>query len=713
MRVILLLWLVILNVKTAYSQTTPLKAADISKIYPEIDGSLKKLKGKDLTEKLLLAPYDGSALLLALSKTSPGFMAGTTADELIVALSNLRVNSFNQLLPEILGPLNHPGNRNIRIQTPLGMLQWPYQEQPLAVGSTFVYSTAIMAYTLPFRTGLTKALYGQLADVGLVTGGVNEYEWVAEGKTANVREEIMFAIETRFIKFRSIKRETVEHNNDPTAAGRYIVERGYIGPDAGNSNVTMMNPRRLQPTNTHRVTVETIQEAKVERCPDENGIIKGETLSSITIRITAAATGTGSPLFTEVTSQGTTTGQVNEAAELTGYDWKVNSQARNESLNTGQNFKISENMLMRDMDANGPGAPTYTIDEPLVSGEGNGEDAQKLYKLLSNSSIVMYGQLLDVYENAEKQWRSGACVELVVGSGQEPRNLKPGEPRRIAIESRHSYQAPPISVPVTGTAAGGTLTPLKPVQTPSASFMFTPDGNGKGGGAVKFTSVSQRGIAKEVFIDFTGSGSAFKVIVNYQKTSDGETLMKGKDEFMSITLANEKWQSTVFANTTFFYYGKPGEKEVHIDREQINSKVLFKALEGYSEFELVKKSPEMEVIGSKHKEGQDVSEKMFSSMLMVPNVSFSFKDNEVQDFVIDFDFPDDGEGRTPVGGGVLLIRGDQDENDVVFSKKKIIDPNSPYRTEHRIVFKKKTSVKNDYGYSNETEFAEITILSPF
>lgn len=99
----------------AAAQQRPLTAADFPKVAPKIDESLLKLKGKDLTERILLMPYDGTALRFALGKVSPEFLNGTSADDLIAELSTLQAESIKQILPDILTSLERRG-RELKTQ---------------------------------------------------------------------------------------------------------------------------------------------------------------------------------------------------------------------------------------------------------------------------------------------------------------------------------------------------------------------------------------------------------------------------------------------------------------------------------------------------------------------------------------------------------------------------------------------------------------------
>lgn len=257
----------------ATAQQRPLTAADFPKEIPKVDESLRGLKGKDLTERLLLTPYDGTALRLALGMTSPEFLKGTSAEKLIAELSALRAASMKQLLPEILTPIHHRSTSGLRTQIPGAMLNLQTQQFAQArMVHPLAFFTAVYAVVPRLSYGATMEERNEFPDNNYSLTGVNEYEYVVNGSTANVREEITYSIETRYIRWRHLKRETVEKNDDPKALGRYVVERGIM--DSKSNEIKSVHPRRLRPTSTNRVTIETINEAKVERCPTADGITR-------------------------------------------------------------------------------------------------------------------------------------------------------------------------------------------------------------------------------------------------------------------------------------------------------------------------------------------------------------------------------------------------------------------------------------------------------
>ena len=508
------------------AQPRPLTTADLPRVSPQLPAdvaALRGTKGKPLVERLVLAPDAGATLRLALGMTSPEFMKGAKTEELIAALSALRADSMKQLLPEVLGPLEVRGAQDVALAAAQRDGYAFAASTTMAVGQS--RAAGIMPAALrvesarwPWPTRMLVAAHGDAVvrtvhapNASSAAGrlwpaeqqtymAVNEYEIVVGGMTANVREEITFLFETRHVGFRHVKRETVEQNGDPAAVGRYVVEQGTIEPATGVSSVKTSHARRLRPTSTHRVTTETIREAKVERCPDAAGVTRGQTLASATVRATAAATGSGAPSFIESIARGTATGRVNDEAALTGVEWDVKSETRMEALNAGENFSLSQSM--RIVTTEGSSDVSITPSELGVTGVGSGEAARKMLSIQDGLGSSGFGPLLQSYDTAEAGWRRGACVELTVASGAQPARLRSGESRRLVVEARHRFEPAPPEVPVTGRPSGGSVAPGEPVRAPAAALTFKADAGGDGGGAVSFNSVSRRGIAREVSVSF-------------------------------------------------------------------------------------------------------------------------------------------------------------------------------------------------------------------
>ena len=693
---------VVSGVLPATAQQRPLTAADFPKGNPKADESLRGLKGKDLTENLLLRPYDGTALRLAFGKSSPEFLKGKSAEELIAELSMLRAESMKQVVPDILAPLNHRGTFGVKIQVPGAMLHQRRQEftqartvHPLAF-LTAVYAEAQrQLYEAPFEGPR------EFADNDYSITGVNEYEYVTQGMTANVREEIITSYETRHIRYRHVKRETVEQNDDPNAVGRHVVEQGTIDSRSGSNTIKSVHPRRLRPTSSFRVTTETIIEAKVERCPTADGLTRGETLFSMTVRGTAAAMSNGAPLFMEVVSPGKATGHVDDAASLTGFDWEVSSRSRHESLNAGDNYQLSQTTKMQIQNLHGDVAVSEERGQLVVSGVGSTEDARKLLSVQDASMVLTYGPLLNMYDQAEAGWRRGSCVELVVPSGTE-RRVRRGEAHRLVVEARHKYEAPPLAVPVTGAPAGGTLTPQNPVQTPSAAFTFKSEGEGENGGVVKFKSVSRRGIARDVNVGFVLEGKpVYKVTVSYIKSARKDMNMNSDEDRVNMNSSSQSSEDVAYSFSLLHYPVKfPKDNEQIIISAQFPElqnppgKIIILNNEGYSEY-IIKEKP-LEAtgpFGAVTEKGKEEQQRYFSSAPLPPTVSFIFKNNELIFFSGGVEFPEVEDGLSPVSSSF----GIEKDNKKYFPLKpvKVTDPNSPYKWVYEFEY------KNEAGYSQQ------------
>jgi hypothetical protein len=446
------------------AQQRPLTAADVPRVSPSAAAgavALSGLNGKALVERLLMEPDAGATLRLAIGMTSPEFQKAANIETLVAALSALRADSMKQLLPALLAPIEARDAQRIAQQAfgdlpPMARSITIRRHLSGAEGMMAALDGEPLTWPLPASsfatTHLVAAARAWPSEKQTFTG-VNEYEIVAKGMTANVREEITMIFEGQQVGLRQVKRETIEQNGDPAAVGSYVVERGTFEPASGVNTVKASHARRLRPTSTHRVTTETVREAKADRCPDAAGLSHGLTIASVTIRATAGATGTGSPSLLESVAHGTATGHVNDVAKLAGIDWDVKSETRLETLSAGEDFRLSQSMRL----VTNPGGSvpvTVTAGELGVTGVGSTEAARKMLSIQDGFSQDAFGPLLFAYDAAESEWRAGACVELAVASGAEPKQLQAGEARRLVVEARHRYDKEPPAVPATAAPGG-------------------------------------------------------------------------------------------------------------------------------------------------------------------------------------------------------------------------------------------------------------------
>jgi len=677
---------------TSTAQQRTLTAADLPKTIPQFDKSLQGVKGKALTEMIWFQPYDWSNLLLALNSTHPDFLKGVTAKELIWELSNIRAASFEELLPVILPALiERTVEPRRHISEDLGSYKLQFGQ---GRGMTALVFSGIFQAHVPLLFYQIASTEDKTGSENIISGGFNEYEYVFNGLTANVREEIKFSVDKKYVTIHHLKREIVEQNGDPTALGRHVVERGFYGSASEKNSLQPRHPRKLKVVSTHRATTETIRQVTVERCPDGNGLSHGETLASSTIRITAAASISGSPVFMEVVSRGNLKGQVSDAAELMSFDWEVKSNARKESLNDGQNFGITGSMTLNSWDFKGAGTPSFNFGETNVTGVGTTEEAKKMLSIMNASRTDALALILLAYSFAETEWRNGGCIELVVASGSEPKKLTSGEARRVVVEARHSNDPSPTSVPVLGNPWGGTITPDKQVKTPSAGFTFKLGANGESSGGVRFSSVSRRGIAKDAYVDFNLGKVPVKIELSYfentSKTLKRPTLpgvdIKGGDEKETTTSAHSLviyHHPSAAALNRGFLIAVDGEKA------EPGSKTQYIIDEGYVGYEkktelaeISAKAGNVDIVTSRE-EGENSSFDAFSNPRYKSTVMLT-KGNKSEPamFMWQVSYLAKKDGEEFVAGNSFYIsKGDEG---VRWIEKKITDPQSPYKTEYLI-----------------------------
>lgn len=426
--------------------------------------------------------------------------------------------------------------------------------------------------------------------------------------------------------------------------------------------------------------------------PNRRWHYEGETFSSITIRGTAAAMSNGSPAFLEIVSSGKVTGHVNDAATLTGLDWEVSSQSRHESLNQGENFRLSQTSTLRTQNMQGEVSVGFEYGELVVSGVGSTEDARNVLSAQQAICTGSFGHLLNVYDQAEEGWRWGNCVELVVASGEEPQRLRSGETRKLIVEARHRYEPPPLAVPVTGKPTGGTLTPTEPVKTPSATFTFKSDEDGEGGGFVTFKSVSRRGIARDAIVGFAPIGrTPIKVEVSYFQ-NETKTLKRATLPGIKIEGGEEREDFIMFHNSILYHYPsasslKQGFLVMAEKKQEEGGKTVYQLEDGYYSYtkkvevaEITGMAGNIEMVKGKE-EGSNKNIEGVASLNHPSEIVF-FKGNAYDSASISWIVQYPAKSNNDIAyGAFIIVKGDKG---VIWQENKITEPNSLYKTEYVI-----------------------------
>ena len=249
-----------------------------------------------------------------------------------------------------------------------------------------------------------------------------------------------------------------------------------------------------QRTDTQGLTLD----ASTPYCPDASGLSRGTFTSKI--QGSSVVSSAGGPLNrnASLTVQSSVAGHVNDAANLTTYDL----------LNLVLNVLGS---------SAGNDAPGYYLDgysitaisattSPLVVGGRVVATAGARSAIHGMSSaeagrdvtaLVRWEELIvqQMYQTAERIWKKGQCVEVVLTKGPDPKGISSGQTSGFTAEVHHRPDGDQLDKPiVAGDSLNGVVKPDGKPTLPPAQFTFTAESGHPR--STTLTSTSNRGIGK-------------------------------------------------------------------------------------------------------------------------------------------------------------------------------------------------------------------------
>jgi hypothetical protein len=140
-------------------------------------------------------------------------------------------------------------------------------------------------------------------------------------------------------------------------------------------------------------------------------------------------------------------------------------------------------------------------------GEGSTLDAQ--VALWGSMTIFVETMVMAAAREAEKLWKDGSCVELIVDP--EGGDVDPDSITDVVAKVRHVVEGNELDKPVTATLVGvKTVDPAGEKQPAPATVKYTAGSEEGETGDIAFESVSNRGIAKKT-VRFTVGSTAWTV----------------------------------------------------------------------------------------------------------------------------------------------------------------------------------------------------------
>lgn len=173
---------------------------------------------------------------------------------------------------------------------------------------------------------------------------------------------------------------------------------------------------------------------------------------------------------------------------------------------------------------------------------GQGTTVDEQVKLWGSTNLFMETTVAAASKEAEKLWRSGKCLELIVDP--EGGDVEPDSITEVTAKLKHKIEGNELDKPIEATLSGvKTLEPAGEKQPAPATVAYTAGPNDGDVGKIAFKSVSNRGIAEKTVtftvrpatwnVTFTGtdtevfgpvSNTFAAVLTDLKITANGEVL---------------------------------------------------------------------------------------------------------------------------------------------------------------------------------------------
>jgi hypothetical protein len=226
---------------------------------------------------------------------------------------------------------------------------------------------------------------------------------------------------------------------------------------------------------------------EINSCPDSSGHAAG-TLSLARQEEQTPTGGTGSGFARQF--KGTFTLVVGDDASLTSIEAQMNMQDGSHGPASTSGDWYETVAVPATIDPNGG----ISIDVNKGTHYGTGTEEQIARTL--NGYATAYPIIVELAKEAQKFWRSGACVELQVNP--DSKTVNPDEKVSLTVEARHKFDGSQVPGKITAKFSGkASLEPQgTPVEAP-ATFTFTAGRDQGDTGTITLEQKSRRGIGKK------------------------------------------------------------------------------------------------------------------------------------------------------------------------------------------------------------------------
>jgi hypothetical protein len=251
--------------------------------------------------------------------------------------------------------------------------------------------------------------------------------------------------------------------------------------------------------------------AQVDACPDVNGVTRGTGKAKVVVKTSFNDGSQTASISSDFDLQAKMIGSVNDEAEFQNYDFEVDAYTTNAGYNDALQRNLTKEVKLKD----GRYGIHYDVKGNIIEwSDGTyrgeripakiGKATARTLTPMSEAEITLVGsavgpmvpaiwiQANEMYEQAQKNWKNGGCVEVVCKAPKTA--LKTGETIDVSAETVHLQDKSKVNARIDAEAGPGPVTPESQTATPDATFSFTKEGEESSYFTVK--SVSKRGIGE-------------------------------------------------------------------------------------------------------------------------------------------------------------------------------------------------------------------------
>lgn len=252
------------------------------------------------------------------------------------------------------------------------------------------------------------------------------------------------------------------------------------------------------------VTEKAKIKASVDVCPDADGHVPVE----LSIRWESGASAGGMTAGGQMSASGKVTGNVDDNADLTGYDFDLTTDFSQQTPGSraGQVVGDYVEFMVRGSVGKGSDA-TLQAERGRSAGEGKKSTVEGAAKSLVIANLLAAA----ILGMAEGRWRSGFCLEIIITGVEDRNQVELSSTSHFRAIVRHKFEGRELNLPMTAALTGDrSVDPTERTNAP-VEYTYVAGEKPKDTATVNLEARSRRGIARKS-IDFTTGDTNWRPI---------------------------------------------------------------------------------------------------------------------------------------------------------------------------------------------------------